>query len=103
MNVYYDKLVSLLSEIRSTQADAIAAAGTIVGETVRDDGIVHAFGSGHSAAVAYEAHGRAGGLAAVSAIIPSQPHRDIQAEKDCSSLPRLSSTTWANRVMPPSL
>ncbi|UCD57514.1 MAG: SIS domain-containing protein [Candidatus Hydrogenedentota bacterium] len=69
MNVYYDKLVSLLSEIRSTQADAIAAAGTIVGETVRDDGIVHTFGSGHSAAVAYEAHGRAGGLAAVSAII----------------------------------
>ncbi len=69
MNSYHDKVIALLSEIRSTQADAIARAGTIVGETIRDGGIVHTFGSGHSAAVAYEAHGRAGGLAAVCAII----------------------------------
>lgn len=69
MNAYCDKVVALLSEIRSTQAGAIEEAGTIVGKTVRDGGIVHTFGSGHSAAVAYEAHGRAGGLAAVSAII----------------------------------
>lgn len=69
MNAYYDKVSALLSEIRSTQADAIGRAGAIVGETVRDGGIVHTFGSGHSAAVAYEGHGRAGGLAAVSAII----------------------------------
>ena len=69
MIAYYDKVLALLSEIRSTQADAVGKAGTIVGETIRDGGIVHTFGSGHSAAVAYEAHGRAGGLAAVSAII----------------------------------
>ncbi len=66
---YYSKVTSLLSEIRSTQSDAIAAAGAIVGETIKVSGIVHTFGSGHSAAIAYEAHGRAGGLAAVSAII----------------------------------
>jgi uncharacterized phosphosugar-binding protein len=64
MNAYCDKVAALLSEIRSTQAVAIEEAGTIVGKTVRDGGIVHTFGSGHSAAVAYEAHGRAGGLAA---------------------------------------
>lgn len=69
MSAYYDNVVALLSSVRSTQADAIAAAGAIVGETIRDGGIVHTFGSGHSAAIAYEAHGRAGGLAAVSAII----------------------------------
>lgn len=69
MGIYFDKVIALLGEIRSTQANAIKEAGLIVGETVRDGGIVHAFGSGHSAAVAYEAHGRAGGLAAVSAII----------------------------------
>jgi uncharacterized phosphosugar-binding protein len=69
MTDYYDEIVALLSEVRSTQSKAIAAAGSIVGETVKSGGIVHTFGSGHSAAIAYEAHGRAGGLAAVSAII----------------------------------
>jgi len=69
MSVYHDTVLELLSSIRSTQADAIKKAGIIIGETVRDGGIVHTFGSGHSAAIAYEAHGRAGGLAAVSAII----------------------------------
>jgi len=69
MSAYHDIVVDLLSNIRSTQADAIKKAGVIIGETVRDGGIIHTFGSGHSAAIAYEAHGRAGGLAAVSAII----------------------------------
>jgi uncharacterized phosphosugar-binding protein len=66
---YYEKVVELLSRIASTQREAIAEAGKIVGEVVGGGGIVHAFGSGHSAAIAYEAHGRAGGLGAVSAII----------------------------------
>jgi uncharacterized phosphosugar-binding protein len=69
MSAYYDEVLELLSRIRSSQSEAISRAGNIVGETVKDGGIVHAFGSGHSAAIAYEAHGRAGGLAAVSAII----------------------------------
>ena len=69
MSEYFDEVTSLLAKVRSTQGDAIATAGKIVGETVAGGGIVHAFGSGHSAAIAYEAHGRAGGLAAVSAII----------------------------------
>lgn len=69
MSEYFDKVTALLARIRSTQQEAIAEAGKIVGKTVGDDGIVHTFGSGHSAAIAYEAHGRAGGLAAVSAII----------------------------------
>jgi uncharacterized phosphosugar-binding protein len=69
MSTYYDTILNLLSKIRSTQADALESAGKIVGETVRDGGLVHTFGSGHSAAIAYEAHGRAGGLGPVSAII----------------------------------
>ncbi len=69
MSAYYEKVTELLSEIRSTQLEQIRQAGLIVGHTIKDGGIVHTFGSGHSAAIAYEAHGRAGGLAAVSAII----------------------------------
>ncbi|RJP64304.1 MAG: sugar isomerase domain-containing protein [Candidatus Abyssobacteria bacterium SURF_17] len=78
MNEYYEKITSLLDEIHATQAEAIAHAGAIVGETIRSGGIVHTFGSGHSGAIAYEAHGRAGGLAAVGAI--TDPLRGL-AEK----------------------
>ena len=69
MTEYFDTVQTLLSNIRATQGDAIAAAGKIVGETVAAGGLTHTFGSGHSGAIAYEGHGRAGGLAAVSAII----------------------------------
>lgn len=69
MNTYHEKIIRLLETIKTTQAEPVARAGAVVGRTVKEGGIVHAFGSGHSAAIAYEAHGRAGGLAAVSAII----------------------------------
>jgi uncharacterized phosphosugar-binding protein len=69
MTLYYDKITELLSRISATQAGAIGEAGAIVGETIAQGGLTHTFGSGHSAAIAYEAHGRAGGLAPVSAII----------------------------------
>ncbi len=77
MSAFHDVIIETLSNIHTTQAEAIEAAGVIVGETVRDGGIVHTFGSGHSAAVAYEAHGRAGGLAPVSAIVdPMRGHAE---------------------------
>jgi uncharacterized phosphosugar-binding protein len=69
MKSYYEKILELLARIHASQQEAIDRAGAIVGKTVKEGGICHAFGSGHSAAIAYEAHGRAGGLAAVNAII----------------------------------
>ena len=44
------------------QHDAIARAGLLVADCVQHDGVVHAFGTGHSQAVAMEIAGRAGGL-----------------------------------------
>ena len=69
MTGYFDTVQTLLSNVHATQGDAITAAGKIVGATIAAGGLAHAFGSGHSGAIAYEGHGRAGGLAAVSAII----------------------------------
>jgi uncharacterized phosphosugar-binding protein len=69
MSQYYQTILDLLKEINDTQADAIEQAGIIVAKSIKDGGLVHTFGSGHSAAIAYEAHGRAGGFAAVHAII----------------------------------
>lgn len=69
MSQYYQRVLELLKKIQETQADAIDQAGATVAQSIKEGGLVHTFGSGHSAAIAYEAHGRAGGFAAVHAII----------------------------------
>ena len=69
MSQYYQNVLELLKEIHDTQAEAIEQAAAAVAKSIKDSGLVHTFGSGHSAAIAYEAHGRAGGFAAVHAII----------------------------------
>ncbi|MCX4767712.1 SIS domain-containing protein [Streptomyces sp. NBC_01275] len=46
----------------SARADVSAAAG-LIADCVREDGVVHAFGTGHSQALVLELAGRAGGLA----------------------------------------
>jgi uncharacterized phosphosugar-binding protein len=69
MSGYYQTILELLKEIHDTQAEAIEQAAIAVAKSIKDGGLVHTFGSGHSAAIAYEAHGRAGGFAAVHAII----------------------------------
>ncbi|MET9497481.1 SIS domain-containing protein [Streptomyces sp. NPDC006552] len=46
----------------ATNKDGVAAAARLVAECVAADGVVHAFGTGHSQATALEISGRAGGL-----------------------------------------
>jgi uncharacterized phosphosugar-binding protein len=51
-----------LIESVAAQDDRIAAAADLITTALRDDGVVQAFGSGHSEALAMEIAGRAGGL-----------------------------------------
>lgn len=59
----------VLTEVWETQREKIEEAGKIVAETLEKDGIIHAFGTGHSHLVPEEVVYRAGGLAAVNAIL----------------------------------
>lgn len=52
----------LIDEAVETQHDAVDRAADILSEAIRNEGIVHAFGTGHSRSLAYEVAGRAGGL-----------------------------------------
>lgn len=49
-----------------TQRDAIAEAGRTIGDALLAGGVLQAYGTGHSRAVALELVGRAGGLAPVN-------------------------------------
>jgi uncharacterized phosphosugar-binding protein len=54
--------LTALADVAKNAADPIAAAADLIADAVRADGVVHAFGTGHSQAVALEIAGRAGGL-----------------------------------------
>ncbi|WP_433253788.1 sugar isomerase domain-containing protein [Streptosporangium sp. CA-135522] len=59
---YVHEVKALVDEVSQTQRAAVGkAAGLIVGSLL-DGGVIQAFGSGHSEAIAMEIAGRAGGL-----------------------------------------
>lgn len=67
--LYY--LSSALDRLKSDQLESINEAGEMVASVLREDGLVHIFGTGHSHMLAEEGLFRAGGLAPVNAILDS--------------------------------
>ena len=66
---YLDGIVGVLSRIQAEEADALARASDAVADVICGDGIVHAFGCGHSSLAALDTFYRAGGLACVSPVL----------------------------------
>lgn len=60
---YIAHVQHLIQRVMDSQMDNIEAAGTVVADTVRRDGLVYTFGTGHSHMMAEELFYRAGGLA----------------------------------------
>ena len=67
-NDYFDKAQELVGALREREAEHIATAAGWCADTIVAGGIVHLFGSGHSALPAREAFVRAGSLSAIRAI-----------------------------------
>lgn len=66
---YARQLSELLLATANDEAERIVAAGRLVADTVAAGGVVHTFGSGHSALVAAEPVGRSGSLAPLNQIV----------------------------------
>ncbi len=66
---YSNYVWEVLDEVRRTQAANIDAAAQLAAKAVAQGGLIHTFGTGHSHMVAEEVVYRAGGLAAVNAIL----------------------------------
>jgi uncharacterized phosphosugar-binding protein len=65
---YLDELSAALARARQANAEGLAAAARIVEKVVAEDGIVYAFGSGHSQLAALELNRRAGSIAALQVV-----------------------------------
>ncbi|MBB5079120.1 sugar isomerase domain-containing protein [Nonomuraea endophytica] len=61
-DIYAQHVADLVSTIPQTHAGEIGQAARLIGKCLDNGGVIQAFGSGHSEAVAMEIAGRAGGL-----------------------------------------
>ena len=59
---YLAVVTATMNRVAQSQRDQVARAADLIAEAIRADGVVHAFGTGHSEALAMEIAGRAGGL-----------------------------------------
>ncbi|MFI7573846.1 sugar isomerase domain-containing protein [Micromonospora sp. NPDC049497] len=59
---YLAVVTATMHRVAESQRAAVGRAADLVAEAVRADSVVHAFGTGHSEALAMEIAGRAGGL-----------------------------------------
>ncbi|GAB3069299.1 SIS domain-containing protein [Micromonospora schwarzwaldensis] len=55
-------VTSTMQRVAAAQRENVAEAADLIAAALRADGVVHAFGTGHSEALAMEIAGRAGGL-----------------------------------------
>lgn len=73
MDLYYDEILKIIGEIRSTERENILKMARIVAEHIKQDKIIYVFGpGGHSNLAAMEIFSRAGGLAHVCAMIDQE-------------------------------
>lgn len=66
---FFDTIRRLLDEAESRNAEALKRAAELVTTSVLNEGVLHAFGTGHSHMLAEEVFDRAGGLVPVNAML----------------------------------
>ncbi|MEU5607913.1 SIS domain-containing protein [Streptomyces sparsogenes] len=93
---YFDAAIGLLRRVRDEEAEAIAAAGALVAETVVAGGRLFAFGAGHSSLPAQDVVYRAGGLALMNLLpVPGVVGVDVVPATLGSALERVDGLAGA--------
>ncbi|MEU3094133.1 SIS domain-containing protein [Streptomyces sp. NPDC006967] len=87
---FLDAAIGLLGRIRDEEAESVAAAGTLLADTVADGGRLFAFGAGHSSLAAQDLVYRAGGLALMNLLtVPGVVGVDVMPATLGSALERV--------------
>ena len=93
---FFDAAIDLLQRVRDEEADSIAAAGTLIADTVADGGRLFAFGAGHSSLAAQDVVYRAGGLALMNLLaVPGVVGVDVMPATLGSALERVDGLAGA--------
>ncbi|MEU9351662.1 SIS domain-containing protein [Streptomyces griseoloalbus] len=87
---FLDAAIGLLRRIRDEEAGSVAAAGTLLADTVEGGGRLFAFGAGHSSLAAQDVVYRAGGLALMNLLtVPGMVGVDVMPATLGSALERV--------------
>ena len=68
LELFWQEASKVIERIHQTQAEAIRQTGKLFADCLEKDGVIQAYGTGHSRAFAMELAGRAGGLVPVNRI-----------------------------------
>ncbi|MEV6050252.1 SIS domain-containing protein [Streptomyces sp. NPDC052107] len=89
-DLFFDAAIGLLQRVREEEAESIAAAGTLLADTVAAGGRLFAFGAGHSSLAAQDVVYRAGGLALMNLLaVPGVVGVDVTPATLGSALERV--------------
>ncbi|AOR33677.1 SIS domain-containing protein [Streptomyces fodineus] len=89
-DLFFDAAIGLLQRVREEEAGPIAAAGTLLADTVAAGGRLFAFGAGHSSLAAQDVVYRAGGLALMNLLaVPGVVGVDVTPATLGSALERV--------------
>ncbi|RMB83263.1 SIS domain-containing protein [Streptomyces shenzhenensis] len=87
---FFDAAIGLLQRVRDEESAAVAAAGTLLADTVEAGGRLFAFGAGHSSLAAQDIVYRAGGLALMNLLtVPGTVGVDVVPATLGSALERV--------------
>ncbi|MFF4400377.1 SIS domain-containing protein [Streptomyces sp. NPDC001480] len=87
---FFDAAIGLLRRVKEEEPQAIAAAGTLLADTVEAGGRLFAFGAGHSSLAAQDVVYRAGGLALMNLLaVPGVVGVDVTPATLGSALERV--------------
>lgn len=93
---FFDAALGLLQQVRDEEAGNIAAAGTLLADTIAEGGRVFAFGAGHSSLPAQDVVYRAGGLAVINLLpVPGAVGVDVRPATLGSALERIEGLATA--------
>ena len=59
---YKDEIIKLIDELYESQNDNIEAAAKMMADAIKNDGVIHVFGSGHSVGLGIDISNRLGSL-----------------------------------------
>lgn len=91
-DAYFETVGKICTRILETQRGNLETAAQMAADTVMSDGIIHAFGAGHSHMLAEELFCRAGGLGCVNGILEPalMPHSGADKSSRLEQVPELA-------------
>ncbi|MEX2984615.1 SIS domain-containing protein [Streptomyces sp. C36] len=93
---FFDAAIALLGRVRDEEAGAMAAAGSVLADTVAHGGRLFVFGAGHSSLPAQDVVYRAGGLALMNLLaVPGVVGVDVMPATLGSALERVDGLAGA--------